>query len=161
MGLVCGARRQRTRRINQQKIYYEGFAENSFYLGPTEYSPWKDGHEYQSDSIAADGTTVLRRVARTWQQPVAGGSWPLTQAETNAAAKTNNPQITQTLTTLEPAQANKVSKQTFAYDKYTNQTDVYEYDFGAGSADALVRRTHTDYLTSSYDTLNPSSTNLD
>src|SRR5205085_7711748 len=30
-------------RINQQKIYYEGFAENSFNLGPTEYSPLKDG----------------------------------------------------------------------------------------------------------------------
>ncbi len=146
-----------TTRINQRKIYYEGFATSSFNLAPTEYSPWKDGKEYQSDSIAENGSTVLRRSVRTWQQPVAGGSWPLTQAETNASAKTNNPQITESVNTLEPAQANKVSKQTFAYDKYTNQTDVYEYDFGTGAAGSLVRRSHTDFLTSSYDTLNPSS----
>src|SRR5215213_6036924 len=144
-----------TTRINQQKIYYEGFATNSFNLGPTEYSPWKDGKEYQSDSVAENGSTVLRRAVRTWQQPVGGASWPLTQAETNAAAKANNPQITQLVSTLEPAQTNNASKQTFAYDKYTNQTDVYEYDFGPGAAGSLVRRSHTDYLTSSYDTLNP------
>ncbi|HJS23765.1 MAG TPA: hypothetical protein VJ751_05290, partial [Pyrinomonadaceae bacterium] len=150
-----------TTRINQKKIYYEGFATNSFNLGPTEYAPWKDGKEYQSDSVGENGSTVLHRAVRTWQQPIAGASWPLTQAETNAAAKANNPQITEIVTTLEPAQANKVSKQTFAYDKYTNQTDVYEYDFGAGAAGSLVRRSHTDYLASSYDTLNPSSSNPD
>ena len=150
-----------TTRLSQQKIYYEGFAENSFLLLPTDYSPWRDGREYQSESVAADGTTVLQRSARTWQQPVAGGSWPLTQAETNAAAKSNNPQITQVITTLEPAQANKVSKQTFAFDKYANQTDTFEFDFGTGAAGPLVRRSHTDYLTSSYDTLNPSATNPD
>ncbi len=148
-------------RLNQQKIYYEGFAENSFFLLPTDYSPWKDGREFQSDSIAADGTTVLQRAARTWEQPIAGGSWPLTQPETNAAAKPNSPQTTQVITTLEPSHANKVSKQTFAYDKYTNRTDVYEYDFWNGSVFSLVRRTHTDYLLSSYDTLNPSSSNPD
>jgi hypothetical protein len=149
-------------RLNQKKIYYEGFAENSFFQLPTDYSPWKDGREFQSDSVAADGTTVLQRVARTWQQPVAGSAWPLTQPETNASAKPNSPQITQVITTLEPAQANKVSKQTFAYDKYTNRTDVEEFDFGNGApSSSPVRRTHTDYLTSGYDTLNPSSSNPD
>lgn len=34
--------------------------------------------------------------------------------------------------------------QTFAYDRYVNKTDTCEYDFGPG---ALIRRTHTDYLT--------------
>ncbi len=150
-----------TTRLNQQKIFYEGFATNSFLLGPTEYSPWKEGREFQSDSVTADGSLVLQRVVRTWQQPVAGGSWPLTQPETSAAAKANNPLITEVITTLEPSQANKVSRQTFAFDKYTNQTDVYEYDFGTGTAGSLLRRTHTDYLTSGYDTLNPSSSSPD
>jgi YD repeat-containing protein len=147
--------------INQRRAFYEGNPISSFFLAPTDYPPWKDGREYQSESVAADGTTVMQRATRTWQQPLAGASWPLGQAETNAAAKANNPQVTQNVTTLEPSQANKVSKQTFTFDKYTNTTDVYEYDFGMGSAGSLVRRTHTDYLTSTYDTLNPTATNPD
>jgi RHS repeat-associated protein len=150
-----------TTRISQQKVYHEGFATSSFTIGPTEYSPWKEGRELQSESIAADGTTVLNRTVRTWEQPTAGNSWPLVQTETNAAAKANNPQVTQIVTTLEPAQANKVSKQTFTYDKYSNGSDVYEFDFGTGAPGSLVRRSHTDYLTSSYDTLNPSPTSPD
>jgi YD repeat-containing protein len=148
-------------RISQRRLYYEGSPTLSFYQAPTDYSPWKDAREYQSEAVAGNGTTILQRVARTWQQPVNGASWPLTQPETNSAARTNNPQVTEVITTLEPAQANKVSKQTFAYDKYTNQTDVFEYNFGTGSAGALVRRRHTDFLTSAYDTLNPSATSPD
>jgi YD repeat-containing protein len=148
-------------RISQRRLYYEGNPILSFFQGPTDYSPWKDAREYQSEAVAANGTTILQRVTRTWQQPVAGASWPLTQPETNSAAKTNNPQVTEVITTVEPSQANKVSKQTFAYDKYTNQTDIYEYNFGTGSAGALVRRRHTDFLTLAYDTLNPSATSPD
>src|SRR3712207_7898561 len=36
---------------------------------------------------------------------------------------------------------------TFTYDQYNNQTDVYEYDYGSGSAGALLRRWNTSYLT--------------
>ena len=44
--------------------------------------------------------------------------------------------------------ANLVSKQTFGYDQYNNQTDVYEYDFGSASPpDSPTRHTHIDYLT--------------
>lgn len=147
-------------RLSQRRIFYDGNPILSFAQGPTEYAPWKDGREYQSEMLAADGSTILQRSTSTWQQPLAGASWPLTQAESNAAARTNNPQVTQIVTTLEPAQANKVAKKTFAYDKYTNQTDVSEYDFGASNP-SLIRRTHTDFKTSGYDTLNPSATNLD
>src|SRR5207247_578045 len=35
-----------------------------------------------------------------------------------------------------------------AYDSYLNRTDAYEYDFGAGAAGPLIRRNHTDFLTS-------------
>jgi len=145
-------------RISQKRIFYEGNPILSFAQGPTEYAPWKDGKEYQSEAVAANGSTILQRSTRTWQQPLAGASWPLTVAETNAAAKTNNPQVTQVVTTLEPAQANQISKQTFAFDKYSNQTDVSEYDFGGANP---VRRIHTDFKTSGYDTLNPNATNPD
>ena len=56
-----------------------------------------------------------------------------------------NPQITQSVTTL--SDINQVAKQTFLYDQYNNKTDVYEYAYGTGAAGALVRRTHTDFLT--------------
>ncbi len=145
--------------LTRNKHYFHGDAATSFGVGPTDYSGWKEGKEYQTEEYASNGTTILRRSEKTWEQPIASSTWPLTQPETNNAAKANNPQITQAVNTVEPAQANKVSKQTFAYDKYTNQTDVYEYDFGVGAAGSLVRRSQTNYLTSSYDTLNPSSSN--
>jgi len=44
------------------------------------------------------------------------------------------------------ADTNQVAKQTFSYDQYNNQTDVYEYDFGDGAPGPMIRRTHTDYL---------------
>ena len=147
--------------LNRSKHYFYGSAAMSFATGPTDYPGWQQGREYQTEEFADDGTSILRKTVNTWQQPIEGGSWPLGQPENNIGAKTNNPQVTQTVITQEPAQANKVSKQTFTYDKYTNRTDVYEYDFGNGAAGLLVRRTHTDFLTSSYDTLNPSSPNPD
>ncbi|HEV3470192.1 MAG TPA: RHS repeat-associated core domain-containing protein [Pyrinomonadaceae bacterium] len=132
--------------LARQKHYFHGDAARSLFQGGVAYSPWKDGREYKAEAFAADGTTVLRRTEQTWQQPAAGQTWPLGQAEASATAKSNDPQVTQTLTTL--ADTNQVSKQTFAYDRYNNQTDVYEYDFGAGAAGALVRRTHTDFVIS-------------
>jgi YD repeat-containing protein len=147
--------------LTRSKHYFNGSAAMSFLIGPTDYPSWKEGREFQTEEFASDGTTLLRRIVNTWQQPTAGSTWPINQAETNDSVKSNNPQITQSMTMLEPAQVNKVSKQTFGYDKYTNRTDAYEYDFGTGAAGSMVRRTHTDYLTSSYDTLNPSSANPD
>ena len=92
---------------------------------------------------------MLRRVQNAWD-----GNGTL-------GGQSINPRIIETVQTIEPAGANLVSKQTFNHDQYNNQTDVYEYGFGTGTAGALVRRTHTDYFTSSYDTLNPSSSNPD
>nr|MDQ3804573.1 hypothetical protein [Acidobacteriota bacterium] len=98
---------------------------------PTALTPWQDGREYRTDTFDTNGTTVLRRKADTW----AAGGGPYI-----------NPRVTESVATVEPAAANRVSKQTFAYDQYNNRTDVYDYDFGAGAAGALIRRTHTDYL---------------
>jgi RHS repeat-associated protein len=127
-----------------------------FYGSPTQelsvltsisYPSWKNAREYQSELIDNDGSTVLQRVVNNWQQPVSGSAWPLTQPETSDNVKSNNPHITSTITTLEPSLANQVAQQTFSYDQYNNQTDLYEYDYGAGGVGTLVRRAHTDYLT--------------
>ena len=62
----------------------------------------------------------------------------------------NDPRLVETDTTLMDVSPNLISKQTFGYsnDLHNNQTDVYEYDYGAGTApDHAMRHTHTDYLT--------------
>jgi RHS repeat-associated protein len=135
--------------MSREKHYYFSSAGSSLKShSGVSYAGWKEGKEYKTEIFDTNGTTILRRIEHTWQQPSAGGSWPLTQAETNDSVKENNPQVTDTVITLEPGGANQVTKQTFAYDKYSNITDQYEYGFGAGTPGALVRRTSTTYLTS-------------
>jgi RHS repeat-associated protein len=133
--------------LGSQRHYFYGSARDSFGQQPTQYSPWQEGLEYRTDELAANRVTVLRRVTHTWSQPVAGAHWPLTQPETRSDAKPNDPHITQTVTTLLDVTPNLVSKKTFAYDEYNNQTDVYEYGFGSGAPGPLIRRIHTSYLT--------------
>ena len=148
--------------LTRELHYYYGTAKVDTLKDPTEPDPWKTGREWKTEVFDSNGATLLRRAEQTWQQPAVGYTWPLTVAETNDAAGQNNPQITQTVTTL--ADTNQVAKQTFLYDKYCNRTDSYEYDYGSGAAGSLLRRTHTDYLTTNgvngvaYDTVNPNST---
>ena len=143
-------------RLAQDRHYFYGSATSSFALLPVEYPIWNEGKEYQTDSIDADGLTVLRTVMNTWQQGVIVSSW-------NTSIP-NNPRITETTTTVKDVNPNLISKQIFGYDDtvpYNNRSDVYEYDFGAGSPGALIRHTHTDFLKTNlinginYGTLNP------
>jgi len=102
-----------------------------------------EGKEAAVENYATDGasaTTLLRRTVTSWQAGATLGGFYV------------NPRVADTTTTL--SDTNQVSKQVFAYDQCTgcnsyfnNQTDVYEYDYGTGAAGALVRRTHTDYVT--------------
>lgn len=135
--------------LGRQKHYFYDSAvdslDNTDVYSSFSYSGWKEGREWKTETLDDDGTTVLRRVEHTWQQPVAGSTWPLTQPETLDGAKPNNPQITQTVTTL--VDTNQVTKQTFTFDQYNNQTNTYEYNYGTGAAGSLVRRTSTTYLT--------------
>ena len=135
------------------KHYHVGSALDSLsseYTTPISYPlNLAEGRESQTEVFSTNETTVLRRVQNTWDGNGTLGGRPI------------NPRVIQTVQTMEPASANLVSKQTFDHDQYNNQTDVYEYGFGSGAASALVRRTHTDYFTSSYDTLNPSASDPD
>jgi RHS repeat-associated protein len=129
--------------------FYFGSTRASWCREPKDYSKWQDGKEWRTRVYNSTGAE-LQRIENTWQQPVTGSIWPLTQTETDATARPNNPQITDTTTTLYATvagESDQVAYQNFAFDQYTNETDVYEYDFGPGAHGTLIRRSHTDYLT--------------
>jgi RHS repeat-associated protein len=94
-----------------------------------------DGKEKKTEHFNQTGSTVLERITMNW---IYGGTLSGTSI---------NPRVSETVKTIEPTAANLVSKQTFSYDSYNNQTDVYEYGFNNSSPGALIRRTHSEYLT--------------
>jgi YD repeat-containing protein len=137
--------------ISKEGHYYYG---SPLYrpASPTDYPSWTDAREYRTDSFAADGTTLLRVSENEWQQ---GCGLPV--FDSNVATNPRIASITSYLTDVSP---NLVSKQTFSYDCYNNKTDVHEYDFGSGSFGSLVRRTHTDYVTTNNNANYATDTNI-
>ena len=143
-----------THLLGLSKHYFEGDAFLSMVEDPARpsainFSPWKEGREVKTEvfDIVAGSPVLKQKIEHTWQQPGASSTWPLIsgQEETSLLARPNNPQITETKTTL--ADTNQVAKQTFKYDRYSNRTDIYEYDFGNLAPGGLIRRSHTDFLT--------------
>jgi RHS repeat-associated protein len=94
------------------------------------YSSYTTGRAYKTE-IYDENNNLLRVVEDTW-------------TESSVGAGPANPQLIQSTTTL--VETNQVSKKTFAYDGFNNQTDVWEYDYGTGQSTQLLRRTHTDYI---------------
>ena len=123
--------------IARERRYFYGAASSSLLQGPLDYPGYLEGKEYQTEAISSDGVTVLRRVVHNWQQGCTVSPW-------NSAIP-NNARVVETDTTL--VDTNQMAKQTFAYDCFNNKTDTYEYDFGSGVAGALMRYSHTDYVT--------------
>jgi hypothetical protein len=132
--------------LARERHYFSGDALQSLFApaAGTFHSDWREGRETATEFLAADGVTVLQRVSNTWEQraPV---SWYPSLYANGGNEPASDPRVTQTVTTL--VDTNQVSKKTFLYDQYNNQTDLYEYDYGAGAAGPLLRRTHTDFLT--------------
>jgi RHS repeat-associated protein len=111
---------------------------------------WNTGIEYQTDVYAGDGTQFLRRTQNTYQAGASFG-W--------CTGCGIDPRLMQTVNTL--TDTNQVSQQTFRYDSFNNQTDIYEYDFGSGAPGALKRHTYTDYLTTNpVNSINYTGTNI-
>ena len=132
--------------LARQRHYFNGYGAANSIMNHVGISPLVDdleGRETETRSYAANGTTLLRKMANTWIAASVFGQGPL---------------LTQVESTL--SDTNQVSKQTFAYDNYGNRTDSYEYDFGAGAAGSLIRHSRTSYLTTNdvngaaYDTVN-------
>ncbi len=116
------------------------------YWGPPDvfYSHWADGHEFETEWLQQDGTTVMKRLDTTWTQRALapGETWYLDGMYTTPA---HDPQITQEVTTL--LDTNLVSKVTYAYDRYNNKSDTSEYAWGTGAAGSLLKDTQAVYNT--------------
>lgn len=134
--------------LTKSQHYFYGSPRESFLMRPTHYSAWKDSREYKTEIFDTNGTTILRRVEHTFAQRAAVSWW----GGTSDTAAPYDPRTIETVTTLEPATANLVSKQTFGFDDtvpFNNQNNLKEYSFGSGSAGSLARETRTTFVTSS------------
>jgi RHS repeat-associated protein len=116
------------------------------------YPSWLEGREYQTEVYASDGTTVLRKTNSTFQQRAALPWW----TGAPSASPANDPRMVETTTTLmDSGQVVKTSAinpfdSSVGFDQYNNQTDVWQYDFGAATP---ARHIKTSYLTAGYDTV--------
>lgn len=113
------------------------------------YRPFDNGRERTVEVLDSTGQAVLRRTDNTWKTLDVNGA-PTTPPQGSWTHPTNlDCALTEVKTTLEQ---NQVSLETFVYDGRGNPTDIYEYEVGSpgtGVPGALVRRTHTDYVTDS------------
>lgn len=107
-------------RLELSDHYFYGSAALSLFQQPYEYPAYKDGREYKTEIFAVDGTTVLRHVEHTYEQRAPVAWW----AGSLDSAPPNDTRLTATVTTIEPGSANLVTKRTFNYDGFNNQTDV-------------------------------------
>ncbi len=145
--------------LSASKHYYNGSPSASMIKHTFDFSEWNEGREYQTDVLAADSQTILRRKNMAWQQRAARPTGLNSHSFYLEGA--NDPRMVEATTTLTDVSPNLVSKQThihptnntIGYDQYNNTIDTWEYDFGSGSVGTFIRKTHTDYLTSGYDTM--------
>ncbi|HEX8845109.1 MAG TPA: RHS repeat-associated core domain-containing protein [Pyrinomonadaceae bacterium] len=112
------------------------------------YPSYRDGREYQSDLLAANGSTLLRRTTQSWgQNPL---FWWYGSADSSPS---NRPYLKETVTTL--ADSGQVTKTTnvnpqtgqVMIDQFGNPLDVWVYDYGQGQPGALLRHMHTEFMT--------------
>lgn len=123
--------------------FYGGF----FYSTLPESMPdLYEGKEYLVEYYSLSDTK-LRSIFTEWENRDHYYWWKPQPNLPGGGEPAYNPIITYTQTTLHDISPNLVSKQSFAYDQYNNQTDIWEYDFGSGSPGSLLRHTNVSYLT--------------
>src|SRR5262249_51321453 len=93
--------------LSHQKHYYFGNPGPRFNAFPPYTEPgWKEGKERQTDSLDADGITVIKQVSQNWQQRAPVSWWTGDPDK----APPNDPRIIETVTMLNDT--NQVSKTT-------------------------------------------------
>ncbi len=124
---------------NKSKHYYSGNplfnVINPDARRPTEEPNWLEGKELKTEIYNASNV-LLRQTDNMWQAGTALSANPTANI---------NARLAEVKTTL--ADENLVSKTTYTYDEYNNQTDVYEYDYETGDYGTFKRRSHTDFVT--------------
>jgi RHS repeat-associated protein len=140
-------------KMSVEKHYYYGRGADTLWQGATSYPSWKQGREYKTEwhDTASTVTTLklLRSVENTWAQRTPLPAWIANQASDSQPAY--DVRLTQAVTTLwdTGTAPHKLSKQTYTYDQYNNQTKLCEYPYGDGAPGSVPTRcTHTTYLTS-------------
>jgi RHS repeat-associated protein len=112
------------------------------------YGKWNEGREYKTEVYKTEGETLtlLRRTENVWRNRQEVSWWPTSKPRDWEPA--NDPLLVETRTTLadDGATNHLMTKRTFQYDAYCNQTDVWEYAYDEGEPGPLLRHTHTDYL---------------
>jgi len=114
--------------------------QTSFYQSLGFFS-WKEGRETQTQYYDVGGNRLLRTLNDAIAQRAPVSWW----TDSPDLAPPNDPQLLAEYTMLE---TNQVSERSYAYDQFNNRTDVWEYDYGQSGAGALLRHTHTNFLTS-------------
>lgn len=148
--------------LTRERHHFRGWA-NSVQAG--FYPPAMDGREEKAETLAtsgdADTATVLRSVSYDWRQrPAEPGS--------QEGWNNNIPRdlrMVETVMTLENGLSSKTtsvdpgsSTGEVAFDRYNNQTRLWEYDYkAAGESWRLLRHTRTKYV----DTLSVGGTTYD
>ncbi len=131
--------------ISSSDHYFHGYADSGI-LGNdlVAFPAANESKEFQTDALTESGT-VWQRTENVWQSG----------CSITATSGAANYRLISTKVTVPGSNAlsSQISKQDFIYDCYNNLIDTSEYDYGVGAASALLRRTHTDYLTSGYDTI--------
>jgi RHS repeat-associated protein len=133
--------------VSSSKHYFFGSPTGSFISYPYDYNEWDESKEFKTEILSTETNTVLKRVEHTWVNPPGGPKTPDYHLYFDRNPAPNNPRIVETVTTLFGDTKPKVSKKTFAYDEYNNETAVCEYDFGSEAPGLLQRCTRTTYLT--------------
>lgn len=127
--------------------FYDFFGMQGFYT----VLPMRLGKEYATEVLDPVSSAVLQRTETTWTQRApfqwcsdSSGFYTCDTTTDPDSGPPVDPRIAEVKTTLETGQ---VMKKTFTYDQYNNTTDSYEYDWGSGQAGALLRHSHSSYVT--------------
>lgn len=142
--------------LGKQKHYFKGSYFWGAYVGvATEnqlLNHWYDGLESKVETYnIVNGNAVLASTTEnTWTHGefniTAGvGDYAFWSGNRDILFPRDRARLTSKKVTLNDI--NQTSEITYDYDKYLNVTDTREYDFGTSGTGALLRRTHTDYLT--------------
>ncbi len=139
--------------LTHSRAHFYGSARQSLEPNPPGiyYPGWTDGLQYKIESLANDGSSILRRETSVWQQK--GPVWWWGGNPIDAPA--NDPRIIERTVELLDVFPSLVSKTTsidpnnpsnIGYDQYNNPTDVWFFDYGSGQPGAFLKREHIDYV---------------
>jgi RHS repeat-associated protein len=130
-----------TTSLAKDEHWFFGQPRVSFFKLPTSYDPWKYGKEFTTKSYDKLNGPQLRQADNTWTQ--SSPSWWTDLAD---SAPSNNPVLTDVVSTLTDVTPNLASKQHYAYDQFFNKMLEEEYEFGTGAPGVKLRSTETAYV---------------